>query len=38
MRTSDQAENSKTVFLIVNADDHGYSEGVSRGIPRSQLV
>jgi len=38
MRTIDQAENSKTVFLIVNADDYGYSEGVSRGIPRLQLV
>lgn len=32
MRTIDRAENTKTAFLIVNADDYGYSEGVSRGI------
>jgi chitin disaccharide deacetylase len=28
----DQVEKTKTVFLIVNADDYGYSEGVSCGI------
>lgn len=28
----DRVEDAQTVFLLVNADDYGYSEGVSRGI------
>ena len=28
----DRAEDAQTAYLIVNADDYGYSEGVSRGI------